>query len=78
MLEDLFRVQKILSGDDMLTIIDQLYPYLKGLERGIDYQRFCSLAIRSVGMVKDEPKEDWKKSIGATMLVYHEKYISLD
>lgn len=56
LLLDLVRVQEKVSGAEMLTVIDKLYTYMKVSGRGITYERFYILALRSVGMIKDRPK----------------------
>lgn len=52
---DLIRVQEKITGDSMLAVANELYPYLKVLERGIEYDRYYQLAMKSVSMMKEEP-----------------------
>lgn len=52
---DMVKMQSVLSGDDTISIRDELFEYLKSAERGIDYERFCDLLKITIRSIPDDP-----------------------
>lgn len=52
---DMVKMQSVLSGDDTISIRDELFEYLKSAERGIDYEKFCDLLKITIRSIPDDP-----------------------
>lgn len=69
LLADFARIQTVLSGDDMFTVIDSLYDYMRNYWPICDYDRFCELARMSYYWTLDEPNKS-----GQNDMVYNLYY----
>lgn len=51
---DITLIQEVISGDDAISIRDELYTYLKAAARGIDEASFARILQTAVGFLPDD------------------------
>lgn len=51
---DITLIMEVISGDDAISIRDELYNYLKAAARGIDQASFARILQTAVGFMPDD------------------------